>query len=405
MRVGVDATSWWNRRGYGRFARNAVARLVERDPDNTYVLLIDEQSAHAGDLPAGAEECRVRLSRPASEAASADSSRRLADMLRLTSAARRQGFDVFLFPSVYTYFPVVGTPVLLGVHDAIAEEHPKLTLPSRRARAFWRAKRALAMRNAARIFTVSEASRAVLAERFGLSDVAVVPEAPDPVFRPRDDRDVERQLGPLGLDPGSFFVYAGGISPHKNLATLLDGYGKLRAARPQAPALVLVGDLESDPYLSAASSVRRQIAALGLEEHVLLPGFVSDDALSCLYSAAKAAVLPSLAEGFGLPAVEAAACGAPTVLSDLPAHRETLGEAGLYFPPTDPAQLAEQLRRLLDEPSLRERLSARSRQTVATLSWDFAADRLRELLTLIAADTSGRRSHRRRAPDHAAAGR
>jgi glycosyltransferase involved in cell wall biosynthesis len=394
-RIGVDATSWHNRRGYGRFARNAVTRLVERDPANTYVLLMDTDSAEAGEVPASAETHSVALARPPSEAAAAGSSRPLLDILRLTRAARGQGLDAFVFPSVYTYFPVVGTPVLLGVHDAIAEEHPELTLPDRRARAFWRAKRALAIRNAARIFTVSEASRAVLEQRFGLHDVAVVPEAPDPVFRPRGERDAQAALAAVGVEFGAFFVYAGGISPHKNLPALLDGYGRLRETRPEAPPLVLVGDLESDPYMSAAEAVRERIATLGLEAHVVLPGFVSDDTLAGLYSAATAAVLPSLAEGFGLPAVEAAACGAATVLSDLPAHRETLGDAALYFPPTDAARLAEQLGRLLGDGALRDRLREHARVHVAALSWDLAADRLRELVTDTAATRPTGRSRAR----------
>jgi glycosyltransferase involved in cell wall biosynthesis len=146
------------------------------------------------------------------------------------------------------------------------------------------------------------------------------------------------------------------------------------------PPLVAVGDLNGDPYLSAAPAVREQIARLRLEEHVLLPGFVSDETLACLYSAATAVVLPSLAEGFGLPAVEAASCGAPTVLSDLPAHRETLGDAALYFPPTDAEALAGSLTRILADDALRRSLEERGRRAVARLSWDQAAARLRELI-------------------------
>ncbi len=96
-------------------------------------------------------------------------------------------------------------------------------------------------------------------------------------------------------------------------------------------------------YLSAGGPVRDRIGELGLEERVLLPGYVSDETLAGLYSGAAAAVVPSLSEGFGLPAVEAAACGCAVVLSDLPAHRESLGSAALFFEPTDVSQLAEAL--------------------------------------------------------------
>ena len=105
MRIGVDATSWVNRRGYGRFARNSLGRLVALDPGTTYGSVIDEESARSAELPPGAETLRVPLSRTPSEAASADSYRPPADLLRLGAAVSRARFDAFLFPSVYTYFP------------------------------------------------------------------------------------------------------------------------------------------------------------------------------------------------------------------------------------------------------------------------------------------------------------
>ena len=102
---------------------------------------------------------RVALSAPPG----AGSTRPLGDLVRLTLAARRDSVDVFLFPSVYTYFPVPRVPTVVGVHDLIATELPELTLPSRRARLAWDLKQRLAVRRARIVFTVSEASRAALA--------------------------------------------------------------------------------------------------------------------------------------------------------------------------------------------------------------------------------------------------
>ena len=105
-----------------------------------------------------------------------------------------------------------------------------------------------------------------------------------------------------------------------------------------------------------------------------------DDALACLYSGAAAVVLPSLAEGFGLPAVEAVACGTPVVLSDIPAHRETLGDEALFFPARDAAALAERIEQLLGSDVLRRSLVERGHRRVARYSWDAAAVALRDLL-------------------------
>jgi glycosyltransferase involved in cell wall biosynthesis len=378
MRIGVDATSWGNRRGYGRFTRNALGRLVDLDREARYLLYIDERSAERAQLPAGAEIVRVPLSRVPAEAASSDSHRPLLDLARLARTVARSRLDAFLFPSVYTWFPALRAPSVLGLHDLIADEFPELTLPTRRARAFWRLKQSGAVRLAARLFTVSEASRAVLASRLGLAPgrIAVVPEAPDPVFAPRAGDEALSELEALGLARGEpFLLYAGGISPHKDVETLLSAYAELR----ERPRLVVAGALDDDPYLSAAASVRGRISDLGLGS-VLLPGFVSDEQLACLYSAAAAVVLPSLAEGFGLPAVEAAACGAPVVLSDIPAHRETMGEAALYFRPRDAAALRAQLERVVGDDELRSCLAERARWQVAALSWDGAAEVLRGLL-------------------------
>jgi glycosyltransferase involved in cell wall biosynthesis len=384
MRVGVDATSWVNRRGFGRFARNAVGRLVESDPETTYVFYIDEQSATDAQLPPRIEQRRVRLGAAPSEAAAAGSSRSLRDLARLSLAVRRDRLDAFLFPSVYTYFPVVGTPTVIGLHDAIVEELPELTVPSRRERLAAGLKHRVAVRRATRLFTVSEASRSAIASRFGIAPdrLRLVPEAPDPVFSPRSGAPLAAGLAEVGLAPGDpFYLFAGGISPHKNVEALIDAFALSRSrAGSGFPVLVLVGDLESEAYLSSARSVRERIERHELGAAVLLPGFVTDEALACLYSAATAVVIPSLAEGFGLPAVEAAACGAPVALSDLPPHRETLGEAALFFPPRDVEELAAILERLATDEELRQQVGAQARQAVAGLTWDAAAAELRVLI-------------------------
>lgn len=384
-RIGVDATSWINNRGFGRFTRNAVSQLVALDTTTTYVLFIDQYSAPKANLPDGAERRVVNVRHAPTEAAAAESSRSVSDLLRLTRAARRARLDAMLFPSLYTYFPVPGIPTLLGIHDTIADDRPELAFDNARARLSWRAKRLLAVRTARQLFTVSAASQRAVAEFLEIQPdrLPVIPEAPDPIFTPRNPEDTRAALEPLGLSTENgygYFLYAGGISPHKNIETLLEAYGALRVSAAEVPALVLVGDFEGDAYLSAAHSVRARIDSLGLADSVLTPGFVSDDVLACLYSGATAVVLPSLAEGFGLPAVEAAACGAALVLSDLPAHRESIGEAALYFDPRDVKSMTAQLRRVHQESDLRKDLGRRASEAVAPLTWEAAAHKLRDLL-------------------------
>jgi glycosyltransferase involved in cell wall biosynthesis len=378
VRIGVDATSWTNRRGYGRFARNALTRLVERDSSNSYVFYVEAGAASRPDLPAGAVQRPVTVS----HARVAAASRSPLDLVRLARATRQDDLALFLFPSVYTYAPV-GVRTVVGVHDLIARTFPELTLPRRRDRALWKVKERIAIRRATALFTVSEASRAELAHVFGLRPerIAVVPEAPDPAFRPRDPGEVEAARASLGVRPEELtVVYAAGLSPHKNVEALLDAFAALRPNGSSPVRLVLAGDLDGETFHSAAESIRNRVNERGIADRVLLPGFISDDQLACLYTDACAAVVPSLAEGFGLPAVEAAACGAPVLLSALPAHRESLGEAALYFSPTDTPALTALLDRMLADPDAARARGQDARQAVSSLNWDAAADALRAVL-------------------------
>jgi alpha-1,3-rhamnosyl/mannosyltransferase len=381
MRVGIDATSWVSRRGFGRFMRNAVGRLVALDPQTQYMFFIDEASAAAAQFPAGVTVRRVTLARGST--AVPGSTRSVGDLLRLGAAVRRERLDAFVFPSLYTWFPIVGTPTVVGVHDTMAEELPQLIVPRWRDRMALNIKHRAGIRSARALFTVSEYSRRAIAARFGIAHerLHLVPEAPDPVFAPRSGASLVSGLAAAGLAPGDrFFLFFGGVSPHKNIEALIDAYARLRARSAATPLLVIVGELESSAYLSSAASVRERIARHELGTGVRLPGYVSDDTLAALCTAATAVVLPSLAEGFGLPAVEAAACGAPLALSDLDAHRETMGDAALYFPAADVEAMTAALERLSCDADLRRHLSQSARAAIANRTWDAAAHALADVI-------------------------
>ena len=201
------------------------------------------------------------------------------------------------------------------------------------------------------------------------------------MFGPRSQDAIDAELDALGLDSGaSYLVYAGGVSPHKRLDVLFDAFATLVARVVPAPRLVVVGALDDEAYLSSAADVRRRIEELGLTERVILPGHVSDETLACLYAGALAFVSPSASEGFGLPAVEAAASGTVVVLSDIPAHRESLGDAALYVPVGDSAGLADALLQIVGDGQLRRRLGAEARAAVAGLTWDAAGRKLQQVL-------------------------
>jgi glycosyltransferase involved in cell wall biosynthesis len=244
-----------------------------------------------------------------------------------------------------------------------------------RDRRLWRLKQNLAARRASSAFTISDASRATIAEMVDAPDMTVLHAAPDAAFRERGAAEIEMALEDIGLEAGDPFVlYAGGVGRHKGLSTLLDAWESIPV---ELPPLVLAGSFDDDGYAPVNDDLVKRASELYT---VRFTGFVSDDVLACLYSSATMVVVPSLAEGFGLPAVEAAACGAAVVLSEIAPHVETLEDAALFFPPGDEDELAGLIRLLLEDEQLRARLGDEARQAAGRLSWDDSAARLRDLV-------------------------
>ncbi len=203
MKIAVDATCWQNRRGYGRHARALLTALVELDDRNRYTFVSDSPEASSA-MPPRASRVLVRASTPTALAAAANGHRSPADMWHMLQALSAPDFDLVLFPTIYSYVPVLSRArKVIVIHDTIAETYPQLTLPSQRARLFWKAKVALGRWQADAIVTVSEYSRRQLSQRFKLdpNQVYVVGEASDPVFRPLEKPQLTNALVARGLDP------------------------------------------------------------------------------------------------------------------------------------------------------------------------------------------------------------
>lgn len=379
MRIGIDGGCWLNRRGYGRYARSLLNALAVRADGDEYVLFVDPETARDPTLPASFQTVVVPTRRPPAEAASASGRRDLTDLWRMGWAVARHPPDVFFFPSVYTFFPLL-RPIrsIVAIHDVIAERHPKHVFARRRLQLFWRAKLAIAVRQAHLILTVSDHARDGIIEQFRIppNRIRVILEAPDTIFRrlasPRDPVDL---LPACGLPRNSrYLLYVGGISPHKNLPLLVEAFRRLLTGADLASLrLLLVGDYSSDVFYSCYEDLRGLVARHGLEGSVCFTGFVPDEALVELYNRAEVVVLPSLEEGFGLPAFEAAACGIPVVASNVGPAGSLLGPAAWTFPPSDVDALTVALRTLLRDPARRQAMGAEGLRRAATFTWDRAA--------------------------------
>ncbi len=388
MRIGVDATCWHNNRGYGRHARALLRALVQGDGDHSYVFVTDSLAGFDA-LPPQVEVRRVAASAPTVEAASAAGRRGLGDMWRMSRALAAPDLDVLLFPTVYSYVPVFSrAKKVVMIHDVIAEKYPQLTVPRRLARCLWRAKVALGRWQAHALVTVSEFSRRGLVEHFRLRPerVHVVGEASDPVFRVLDDSQPTPRLAALDLAEGRLLVYVGGFSPHKNLKTLVAAFASLASQDDLKDVrLVLVGEYEKEVFHSYYGTIRRQAEALGLGRRVVFTGFLPDEELVVLLNRATALALPSLLEGFGLPAVEAAACGCPVVATTASPLPELLGSGGLFVDPADGPGWERALLEVLRSEELRRRLREEGVAAARRLTWDAAAGQLLAVLDQVAA--------------------
>jgi len=383
VRIGIDGCCWSNRRGFGRFTRELVSRMVEEHPQHDFTLVVDQRTRAAGVFPKGARIAEVTTREQPTRAASAAGARSPADLWRLSRAASRLPLDVFFFPAVYSYFPLLRrVPVLTAFHDAIAESYPRLVFSSWRARAFWTLKCRLAARQSRAILTVSESARDGIARAFGYppARIHVVREAPAAIFRRLDDlAALQRARRRFGLPAEApLLLYVGGISPHKNLAGLLDAFARVASRQPCH--LALVGDHSGDSFLGCYAELQEAVRRLGIAQRVTFTGFVPDDDLVALYSTATLLVQPSFDEGFGLPVAEAMACGLPVAASRRGSLPELLGAEGLYFDPLDPEDAAAVMSRILEDPALREAQRRRGLARAAELSWSRSARATLELL-------------------------
>jgi len=263
--------------------------------------------------------------------------------------------------------PLLASRQVVTLHDASAVEHPEWFHPA--FAAWYRFLLPRLARRALKVLTVSHASRDRLARAFGLDPdkVAVIPPGVDPAqFRPRSARVTNAVRARYCL-PETFVLFVGSPSPRKNLPTLFRAWQDVAAEFPRA-GLVIAG-------AGAAQFAGAQFARAGGEPApgACFLGYVPDAHLAALYSAARALVIPSLDEGFGLTALEAMACGVPVIAAGRGGLPEAAGEAALTVDPGSPEALARGITALLADPELHRCLAGRGLERAARFTWEAAA--------------------------------
>ncbi len=261
--------------------------------------------------------------------------------------------------------PVLTTrPTVVTVHDLSFLYSPERFRAANRSylRLFTR----LSVRRARRIIAVSQHTKKDLLEVYGLpaDKIDVVYSGLDSHFRRPPHQEIEEFRAAHGL-PERFILYLGTIEPRKNLSTLIRAYAKVR---PEGIKLVCAGG-RGWMY----QDVFQTVEELRVTREVIFPGFLPEDDLPLWYSAADVFVYPSAYEGFGLPVIEALACGVPTITTNASSLPEAAGDAALLVPPDDSDALAECLAQLLGDPHLQSDLALRGPKQAGHFTWRRAA--------------------------------
>jgi glycosyltransferase involved in cell wall biosynthesis len=361
MRIGIDLTAIWRpATGMETVAIEMTRALLRADRKNHYVLFFARKVHPAFEEFAGRYE--AVLGPLAHEA--------LLKNLWFPKAAAAARLDYLHFP---VFPPPLWCPSAKGwtVPDATPWMFPETMKAT--SRWYFRILGGRAARNSCLLITDTEAAQNDLVRHLGIRPerLHVIHPGVKPIFGPRRDPDAfERVRRCYGL-PEKFILFVGTIEPRKNLRRLLRAFRMLRTERHFEPALAIVGRKGwlYDPFFS-------ELAGEDLKNAVILTGYVPDEDLVALYNMAHLLAFPSLYEGFGLPCIEAMACGCPVVTSNRGALREVTGECALYADPEDVRAIAEAIWEVSENQPLRERLIADGLRRSGAFSWDHYAEEL-----------------------------
>ncbi len=381
MNIGLDARYICDHfPGIGRYVANLVPALAALDHGHRLTLLYNPalpNTRHSLDtlrrLPH--VDMIATTARPFT----------LAEQIQIPRLARALRLD--LLHSPYYIKPYFGLPcpTIVTIHDLIGWQVPYTLTPH--ARRLFRLTMGLAVRTATRIITVSHHARDDIAYHYRIprSHIAVTPEAADQRFRPQSADTIMAMRQAYGLT-SPYVLYVGANKPHKNLERLVCAWERVCAAaatRSSLPRLVIAGHY--DPRYPAA---QRLVTERALTDSVTFLPNVAEADLPALYSGAELFVFPSYYEGFGLPPLEAMACGTPVICAYASSLPEVVGNAALTVDPFNVVELAEAIAHLLHNPALRAYLREQGLCQAQRFSWHQTARQTFDVYGAIIAERS-----------------
>lgn len=357
--------------GVGTYIRNIVRALSRLDHENQYFLIgSPEKTKEIGPLPPNF-----------STVAFVEGDAHLRGYFEFRSVLRRLRCDLVHVPHLFWMPRALPCPYVVTVHDVLEHMSRAREKSSLRRSMHFHLTRQVLL-GASRIFAVSQFTKSELEKLFGIPShrIEVVYNAIDERFlhghANQSDRDIIAQRYQVNYP---FLLYAGRISPHKNLVRIIEAFSALKASLAKEGKipdlkLIIIGD-----ELSKHPDLRRTVIKSGVQNDVRFLGFVPIEVLRIFYDSAKIFVFPSLYEGFGLPPLEAMVHGTPVVTSNTSSLPEVVGNAAVLVNPENVFEIMRALQRVLLDQGFRERMKMRSYQQSQRFSWESSARRVLQM--------------------------
>jgi glycosyltransferase involved in cell wall biosynthesis len=269
--------------------------------------------------------------------------------------------------------PLAVSRQVCTIHDLIPLDHPEWF--NRRFAAWYEWLLPRLANRVRHIIAISQFTKGRIADRLGVpsENITVIPNGVDERFSPKPQREIDAVRRSLGINSPAYLLCVGSLEPRKNLGRLLQAWARVQSSLPDDVELVVAG----------AKGNARVFETVSLDSpppRVLFTGYVSDQQLPYLYAGALALVYPSLYEGFGLPPLEAMACGTPVVTSSTTSLPEVVGDAAVLVDPEDVDSIAAGALRLLSSETLRRTLVERGLRRVREITWERSARQTLQVL-------------------------
>ncbi|OHE57175.1 MAG: hypothetical protein A2Z47_00305 [Thermodesulfovibrio sp. RBG_19FT_COMBO_42_12] len=377
MRIGIDARVIRKYPGLGRVCYNLIKEIAIIDERNEYIIFGKHPSLNFLD--------RHRNFRSVDIDFPVLSARTLFWLQRII---KREGVELFYSPfQVTTISPPC--PMVITVHDMMDLFYPDAFshqpfYVNRALRIYFRFVIPKSIRNATMITSVSESTKRDILRYFHIPEdrVEVIHNGVEEKFSPVKDEKLLIMIREKYNLPDRFVLYLGSTKPYKNLDGTLEAFSKLKKKyiNPDNHIYLVIGGLR---HFSIAD-LERKARELGIENDFFNIGYISEDDLPSVYSLAEVFLFPSIWEGFGLPALEAMACGTPVVTSNTSSLPEVVGKAGIMVDPKDTTSIAEALHRILNNRAIREELSEKGIKEAKKFSWRMSAEKLLKVFSAVA---------------------